>query len=115
MTSGSCWTHLIVTSGALVQPLEERVALPSVTGEAAVPLVRRNGGVERFGGLGQLAGREDGRQHSPDPLAKVHEVVHRDSPSSIRGNREFRVVMGGPDVALFDAHADTLDEKGGIA
>src|SRR6478735_4479405 len=104
MTRGSCWTHLIVTSGALVQPLEERVALPGVTGQAAMPLVRADRSAEPFGGLRQLAGREHRRQHSPHPLAQVDEVVHRAPQSSIGGCRVFGVVMGGPDVAICDAH-----------
>ena len=40
MTSGSCWTHLIVTgSGALVDEVQERVALARVTGQPALPAI----------------------------------------------------------------------------
>src|SRR4051812_20916336 len=82
MTSGSVWTHLMVTeaaSGALVEERQQRMPLPRVTGDPAVPQEHRvrgvHGGIDDRHRVG-LDGRGGG---ATEALEEEDQVVHRDA------------------------------------
>src|SRR6185369_11564531 len=93
MTSGSVWTHLIVTSGAPVEKGEQRVALARVAREPAVPLEDGDRLVDGLVDRGLRARVDDGAGGAPQPLAQRDDVIHRD-------------------LALAIAHRDEVGERG---
>src|ERR1044071_3152139 len=104
MTSGSVWTHLIVTSRALVDEREERVALAGVAGEAAIPLEDRDGLVHGLADRRDGVGRNDGGVGTPKALAKRDHVVHRDLALAVANRNEIREGRHRVKIAAGDRH-----------
>src|SRR6185369_12579233 len=83
MTRGSCWTHLMVISAALVDQLEEGVALASVAGEASMPAVDLDGLIEGDPGPRDLGRGEKARERGAEAFAQPDHVVHRHAATTI--------------------------------
>src|SRR5688572_23008485 len=115
MTSGSRWTHLIVTrSTALVDELEERVALARVACEASVPLVLGDGVVDRGVRRRRQAGCDSACDRRAEPLAQVDQVIERDALAAVHRRRPVGVFAGGRRVIRRDRVRDALREQLGI-
>src|SRR5688572_28092437 len=115
MTSGSCWTHLMVIgSGALVQPLEEGVLPARVAGQASMPAEDRDRLVEGQPGGWQLERREHGRQGGSDPLAQRDQVVERYALASIERRVPVGVLARRTRIAGREGDGDAIGEELGI-
>jgi hypothetical protein len=127
MTSGSILTHLIVIrplrwgpvgveggapvspgavvpSRALVDRLEEPIALPSVTREASMPAQDQDRGVDRSVHGGSLGRRQHTGTGQAKSFAQPDEVIHRDSAAAVLGDDP--VCPGGKRIRVARFHRD---------
>src|SRR4029079_14756028 len=114
MTRGSCWTHLMVISAALVDQLEEGVALAGVAGEASMPAVDLDGLIEGGPCRGDLAGGEEAGQRGPEAFAQADHVVHRHAAATVEGRRPLPVFTRTAWVVGRHAQRDTFGEQLGV-
>src|SRR6187551_2453778 len=94
MTRGSCWTHLMVISAALVDQLKEGVALACIAGEPAVPAIDLDGFIEGRSGRGDLARGQEVHERGPEAFAQPDQVVHRHAAASVQWRGPLPVFTG---------------------
>src|SRR6476646_5016070 len=107
MTRGSCWTHLMVTSAALVDQLEQGVALAGVAGEASMPAVDLDRLIEGGSCGGDFAGGEEAGQRGPQAFAQADHVVHRHAATAVQSRGPLPVFAGTTGVVGRHAERDT--------
>src|SRR5215207_7471872 len=104
MTSGSVMTHLIVTSRALVDVREERVALAGVARQSAVPLEYRDSLVDRLVDRRHGSRVYHGGGRAPQALAQRDHVVHLDLALAVADRDKVREL--GHHARLGAGHGD---------
>src|SRR5258706_5485845 len=111
MTSGSTWTHLIVTSRALVDEREEGIPLAGIAAEAAMPFEHCDRLIERLVDGGHRAGLDDGRRSASQPVAQRHEIVHRNLPLAVADSDQVGEHGHGMRVVARDRWREPVDER----
>src|SRR5450432_4901320 len=115
MTSGSVLTHLtVISSGALVDELEEPVALAGVAGNPPLPAEALDRRIDREVRRGPLARPEDGLDRLANALTQGNDVVHRNPPAPVDHRRLLRPRMDCCDAACGERVGDLVDEDLGI-